>query len=83
MDSDYDDPGPDNTPGPREFLDSDEVCNDEGQQPLGRDRTISSAVIVHAIDATRKQPTFASTTLSIHASVHRGAFLTRVNSWLG
>ena len=83
MDSDYDDPGPDNTLGLSESLDSDEVCNDEGQQPLGRDRTISSAVIVHAIDATRKQPTLASTALSIHASVRGGALLTRVNRWLG
>jgi hypothetical protein len=54
-----------------------------GQQPLGRDRTIPSAVIVHAIDATRKQPMRASTALSIHALVHDGALLTRVNRWLG
>ena len=160
MDGDYDDPGPDNTLGPSESLDSDDVRNDDGdvvvdaanvdrvhgpdqrwhgerhrirprvrgecrtirpgrvvrravdnqspcrvptcalrhrgvvprparcvtgpgQQPLGRDRTIPSAVIVHAIDATRKQPTLASTALSIHASVHGGALLTRVNRWLG
>ncbi|WP_099023378.1 hypothetical protein [Mycolicibacterium palauense] len=30
MDSDYDDPGPDNTLGPSESLDSDEVRNDDG-----------------------------------------------------
>ena len=30
MVSDYDDPGPDNTLGPSESLDSDEVRNDDG-----------------------------------------------------
>lgn len=30
MDVDYDDPGPDNTLGPSESLDSDEVRNDDG-----------------------------------------------------
>ncbi|OBJ20159.1 hypothetical protein A5646_25295 [Mycobacterium sp. 1245499.0] len=30
MDGDYDDPGPDNTLGPSESLDSDEVRNDDG-----------------------------------------------------
>jgi hypothetical protein len=35
-----------------------------GQQPLGRDRTIPSAVIVHPIHATRKQPMRGSTALS-------------------
>jgi MFS family permease len=54
-----------------------------GQQSLGRERTISSAVVVHAIDATRKQPMRASTALYIHAFVHPGALLTRVNRWLG
>jgi hypothetical protein len=45
-----------------------------GQQPLGRDRTIPSGVTVRAIDATRKQPTLASTALSIHASGHGCAY---------
>jgi hypothetical protein len=30
MDGDYDDPGPDNTLGPSESLDSDDVRNDDG-----------------------------------------------------
>ena len=31
----------------------------------------------------RKQPTLTSAALSLHASVHGGALLTRVNRWLG
>ena len=31
MDSEYDDPGPDNTLGPTESLDSDDVRNDDGE----------------------------------------------------
>jgi hypothetical protein len=30
MDSDYEEPDPDNTLGPSESLDSDDVCNDYG-----------------------------------------------------
>ena len=46
------------------------VCSPLRPAALGRDRTTSSAVIIHPPNGTRKQPTFASTALSIHASVH-------------
>ena len=47
MDGDYDDPGPDNTVGTSESLDSDDVRNDDGEvvvddpQPLDRGRRAS------------------------------------------
>jgi short chain dehydrogenase len=55
------------------------VRNPPWPAALGRDRTIPSAVIVHPPNGTRKRPTFASTALSIHAWVHGGALLIRVN----
>jgi hypothetical protein len=59
------------------------VRNPPWPAALGRDLTIPSAVIIHPPNGTRKRPTFASTALSTHASVHGGASLTRVNRWLG
>jgi hypothetical protein len=58
------------------------VRNPPWPAALGRDRTIPSAVIVHPPNGTRKQPTFASTALSIHAPVQGGAYSPgRIGGW--